>query len=93
MNPSRQQTLTKRERQTMQAIQVKYLAPTNTKGSRWKAFCYSGSITVPYNHDLNDEGNAIEAGYALLAKLDWSMFIRDYATLPNGDSVLTLGNC
>lgn len=77
----------------MQAIQVKYLSATNTKGSRWKASCYSGSTTVPYNYALDEEGNAMEAGYALLAKLGWSMFVRDYATLPNGDGVLTLGNC
>ncbi len=76
----------------MQAIQVKYISPTNTKGARIKAFCYSGSITVPYNCDLDDEGRAMEAGQALIEKLGWKLFIRDYAFLPNGDTVLTLGN-
>ena len=76
----------------MQAIQVKYLSPTDTKGSRTKAFCYSGSITVPYNYSLDEEGRAMEAGQALIEKLGWKLFIRDYATLPNGDTVLTLGN-
>jgi|TARA_R100001244_G_scaffold580_2_gene1231 hypothetical protein len=76
----------------MQAIQIKYLPATNTKGSRIKAFCYSGSITVGYNSGLDEEGRAIEAGYALIEKLGWKLYIRDYATLPNGDHVLTLGN-
>ena len=76
----------------MQAIQVKYISATNTKGSRTKAFCYSGSITVPYNYSLDEEDRAMEAGYALIEKLGWKLFIRDYATLPNGDTVLTLGN-
>ena len=76
----------------MQAIQVKYISATNTKGARTKAFCYSGYITVPYNYDLDEEGRAMEAGQALIEKLGWKLFIRDYATLPNGDTVLTLGN-
>tara|TARA_R110002111_G_scaffold17323_5_gene43512 strand:- start:1840 stop:2073 length:234 start_codon:yes stop_codon:yes gene_type:complete len=76
----------------MQAIQVKYISATNTQGARRKAFCYSGSITVPCNSALNEEENAMAVGYALIEKLGWKLFIRDYATLPNGDTVLTLGN-
>jgi hypothetical protein len=76
----------------MQAIQIRYLGPTDTKGSRVKAFCYSGSITIDFNYALDAEGRAIEAGYALIEKLGWKLYIRDYATLPNGDNVLTLGN-
>ena len=76
----------------MQAIQVKYISPTDTKGARIKAFCYSGSITVPCNYALNEEENAMGAGYALIKKLGWKLYVRDYATLPNGDTVLTLGN-
>ena len=37
----------------MQAIIVKYLGPTNTKGSRLKATCERGSITIPYPHELS----------------------------------------
>jgi hypothetical protein len=33
----------------MQAIQTKYLGPTNTKGSRIKAWCERGSVTVDYD--------------------------------------------
>ena len=36
----------------MQAIQTKYIGPTNTKGARIKAFCAAGSITIPYNYEL-----------------------------------------
>lgn len=41
----------------MKAIQIKYLAPTNTKGSRIKAMA-SGvkPITVSFNYSKNDAG-------------------------------------
>ena len=37
----------------MQAITVKYLSPTNTRGARLKASCDRGSIAIPYPHELN----------------------------------------
>ena len=37
----------------MQAILIKYLAPTNAKGARIKATCERGSITIPYPHELS----------------------------------------
>lgn len=37
----------------MQAIETKYLGATDTRGSRIKAYCERGSLTVPYpNLDL-----------------------------------------
>ena len=33
----------------MQAIQTKYLSATNTRGSRIKATCDRGSVTIPYS--------------------------------------------
>lgn len=39
----------------MQAIQTKYLPATNVRGSRIKATCERGSITIPYPHDLSGE--------------------------------------
>ncbi len=36
-----------------QAISTKYLPATNTRGSRIKASCDRGSVTVPYPHELS----------------------------------------
>lgn len=36
------------------AIQTKYIDPSNTKGSRIKAFDGMRSVTVPYNHALSE---------------------------------------
>lgn len=57
----------------MQAIETKFFGPTNFKGSRIKAECAAGSVTVGYDHALNLEENHIAAAKALVAKLDWSM--------------------
>lgn len=54
-----------------QAILVKYLGPTNSRGGRFKATCWSGSKTIPYDAGLNHEGNADAACLALLTKLGW----------------------
>ena len=74
----------------MKAIQVKYLGPTNYKGSRWKAWVEGGAnITLPYDHALNSEANARCAAQALAAKLAWRFPITGSGVLPNGDYVFT----
>lgn len=55
-----------------QAIQVKYLGPTNHRGSRYKATAAAGSVTVSVDDALSTEGNAIAAAQALCAKFGWS---------------------
>lgn len=55
-----------------QAITTKYLGPTNTKGSRIKASCEAGSITVHYDHEFSATENHDSACKALLSKLEWS---------------------
>lgn len=55
----------------MQAIQTKYLGPTDTRGSRIRAVCEAGSVTVGYDHSLNAEGNHKAAAKALCEKLGW----------------------
>lgn len=57
----------------MQAIQTKYLPATNTRGSRIKAFCERGSITVPYPHELS--GDAVHR-YAV-TQLVWKFMAED----------------
>ena len=54
-----------------QAIETRYLGPTNTKGGRIKATAWAGSVTVPYDHGLSAENNHRAAAMALVAKLQW----------------------
>lgn len=55
-----------------QGIEVKYLGPTNTRGSRWKASTASG-ISKVSNQDyaLSPEDNATQAARALALQLGW----------------------
>lgn len=50
----------------MKAIRVRYLGPTNTKGSRFKASADGwGSVTIPYDH-----GHSFPEWLAALALLE-----------------------
>ena len=51
-----------------QAIITKYLPATNTRGSRIKASCERGSITIDYPHELSGDSAHIAAANALVAK-------------------------
>lgn len=55
----------------MQAITTKYFGPTGTKGSRIKAHCNAGSVTIPYPHELSGEDVHKAAALALVKKLGW----------------------
>ena len=55
-----------------QAIQVKYLGPTNYRGTRYKAIAAAGSVTVGAEYALSTEGNVIAAAQALCDKFGWS---------------------
>jgi hypothetical protein len=60
----------------MIAIETKYLSPTNTRGSKIKAFtCNGHSVTVSYDHAFSHEAVHFEAVKALVAKynLDWDI--------------------
>lgn len=67
-----------------QAILVKYLGPTNSSGSRYKASVQAGSVTVAADYGLNADGNAAEAAAKLCKKLGWGGKLAG-GTLPNGD--------
>ena len=60
-------------RMSRQAIQTKYIGPTDTKGSRIKAWCQAGSLTIPMDHSLGLEERHAKAAEMLAAKLgrDW----------------------
>jgi hypothetical protein len=52
----------------MQAIHSKHLPATNSRGSRIKATCERGSITIPYPHDLSGDKCHREAVHQLVAR-------------------------
>jgi hypothetical protein len=54
-----------------QAIETKYMGPTNTRGSRIKATAAAGSVMVPFDYQLNPDGNHKAAADALIAKMGW----------------------
>lgn len=57
----------------MVAIEVKYLGPTNNKGSRYKAYTGNGqALTVNANYALNPEENAEMAAIKLRNKMKWN---------------------
>ena len=55
----------------MQAIVTKYLGPTNFRGSRVKATCAAGSLTLSWDDALDVDGNHDAAALALATKLGW----------------------
>ena len=56
----------------MKAIMTKYIAPTNTKGSRIKAYdCDNNSITMPYPYELSGEEVFKASAIALCDKMGW----------------------
>jgi hypothetical protein len=54
-----------------QAVTTKWIAPTNTKGSRIKAKCAAKTITVGWNHSMGVEENHRAAAKALIGQLEW----------------------
>lgn len=56
----------------MQAIQVKYMGPTEGRGARIKAWCEAGSVTISreYSVDIKDSYKA--AAIELCRKLEWN---------------------
>lgn len=54
------------------AIETRYIPPTNTRGSRYKAFTESKrSITIHAADNLSSQENHREAAKALCRKMGW----------------------
>jgi hypothetical protein len=69
-----------------QAIQTKFLGPTNSRGSRVKAFAAAGSVTISWDHRLNPEQNHRAAAEMFANRMNWTG--KWFAgTLPSGDMV------
>lgn len=52
-----------------QAIETKYLGPTNNRGGRIKAECWGGNVTIPYPHELDTAEAHKAAAQALIDKM------------------------
>jgi len=68
----------------MQAIQTRFIGPTNFRGSRYKAFCDAGSLTVDADHRYNPSSNHALAAGDLARKLGWHGNLVG-GQLPSGD--------
>jgi hypothetical protein len=55
----------------MQAIETKYLGPTDMRGSRVRAKAEAGSVIVPWDHALSLDENHTRAAQRLATKLGW----------------------
>lgn len=56
----------------MIAIETKYLGPTNTRGSRIKAYTDNGhSLTIGYPHELDTRDAHAKAAVELARSLGW----------------------
>jgi hypothetical protein len=65
----------------MQAIETKYIPPTNTRGSRIKAYCQRGALTIPYPEGDQEEAHRA-AAFALCHKFQ-AEDVREYGSDPN----------
>lgn len=79
----------------MQAIEVKYLSPTDHKGSRFKATAPGGSITISRDYALDTNVNKLAAATALFNKLGWnesfeSLSLEKSGELANHNTVFIL---
>jgi len=54
-----------------QAITTKFLGPTNFRGSRVKATCQAGTLTVQWEDAWDVEKNHTHAAEALASRLGW----------------------
>lgn len=57
-----------------QAIMTKFLGPTNYRGSRVKAWCDAGQITLNWDHEIGVDENHYKAAMTLVYKLKWTEY-------------------
>ena len=56
----------------MQAILIRYIPATNTRGFRIKASCAAGTLTIPHPSSLSGQAAYRVAAEALATKLGWT---------------------
>lgn len=68
----------------MQAIHTKYVKPTNKRTSRVMATCEGGSVCLPWDHELDTQGNHELAAALLCDLLSWPTERLVTGCLPDG---------
>ena len=80
----------------MQAIHVKVLPATATKGTRFKASGLGMCVVTSNNYSLNSEANAAYAAQELVdqynSRAQWKVRILGIGTLPDNTYAVLLGN-
>lgn len=76
-----------------QAIVTKFLGPTNHKGSRIKAKCEAGQLTVAWDYAKDTGGNHKAAAQALLKQLGWDDRPFFGGALPTNDGYAFVHAC
>lgn len=76
----------------MQAIKTTYLPCTNSRGSRIRASCAAGSVTIPYPHELSGQECHRKAASTLAARLGWSYGDLLGGCLPDGSYAFVFDN-
>lgn len=66
-----------------QAIQVKFLGPTNRHGPRLRASADAGSVVIKWDHGLSDVANYRACAEALMLKFHWSCKNLECGTIGN----------
>lgn len=73
----------------MQAIETKFIGPTNTKGARIKAILACKSIVIPYPYEYEETEAHHYAALSLINTLQWNVSIIT-GKLRNGNYVHVL---
>ncbi len=73
-----------------QAITVKYLGPTETKGTRFKAFAAAGSLVESRDYEYEVEEQVINLAKKFIKKYEWDAKIVGCGVVKNGDYVFVL---
>jgi hypothetical protein len=74
----------------MKVITVRYLPPTDYKGSRYKASAEDvKSITESFYYSDSDQ--TLDMARQMVTRAGWNVDVTGRGTLPNGDEVFTLG--
>tara|TARA_R110000868_G_scaffold222592_1_gene474450 strand:- start:205 stop:441 length:237 start_codon:yes stop_codon:yes gene_type:complete len=74
----------------MRAIQIRYLAATDTQGERLKAFTDAGALTEPREYEANLEQQAFSLAESYIFKQGWQAYVTGLGELPNGDYIATM---
>jgi hypothetical protein len=72
-----------------QAIQTRFIPPTNTRPSRVKAFCEAKAITRSWDHSLNVCENHYAIAMELAKIMNWPTDGHGFGSLPNDGYAMT----